>query len=159
MTDRNASSVHSPNVFFEKAGQWTSPGIGLKYGCHSHWAKNRPPARQPSGPCPNCGEMGHWKIYCPSWPCQGRSVPLFREVSWVFLVLVAKDWCCPGTSAPNEAIEMKSRRPIQTAGKFSSFFTGTEAIWSIRPTQMYPCQISEMVLAVDPSFTRQFSWP
>jgi hypothetical protein len=38
-----------------------------------HWAKHCPSPCPPLGPCPRCGQNGHWKDDCSSLSLQGRS--------------------------------------------------------------------------------------
>lgn len=92
-----------------------------------HWAKNHTSPCLPPGPCPNCGHTGHWRANCPSLPPQGGSVPQVptpQENLSDLVGLVAKDRCCPGTSAVNATTKPttgESRVTVQAESTSLSF--------------------------------------
>lgn len=108
-------------------------------------------------PCQNHGKVGHWKKSAfPGFAKVGQfpKYLVLRKVSWIFLGLIAKDRCCPKTSAPpksHQDYQGGAQAAHPDRGWVLSFLIDTEAIWSIIATQIYSSQFC--------NGPRQFSWP
>jgi hypothetical protein len=81
--------------------------------------KNCPSPHPPPGPCPRCGQNGHWKDDCPSLSLQGRSVSHSQQSEGLMdlLGLAAEEWYGPGTSVPFKITSEEPRVTIQVAGR------------------------------------------
>ena len=53
----------------------TPPWACFKCNKVSHWVKIHPSSSLSPGPCPNCGQAGHWGVDCPNLLRQGRLIP------------------------------------------------------------------------------------
>jgi hypothetical protein len=82
--------------------------------------KNCPSPCPPPGPCPQCGQNGHWRTTAPL-SLQGRSVSYSHsqqnEGLMDLLGLVAEDWHGPETLAPFKITSEESRVAVQVAGR------------------------------------------